>query len=320
MFVLATNMNDHRNWKDINQRLVNRGRPSTYLKPAVTKQEEDLSVMNHKKVGKPYAFSNMLIIAAFAIKSVFKIGYREAAGNVKDFLDSISVKLHPDFRTIQWRISQMERNGIKFMIQQKGKSNLKVIVDMSGTKSENDGEYRAVKYGKIKVWNEIHIAIDRITHKILNMEVTESDVKDTEEFIPLLKPIVKMNDVDTVITDGGYDSEGNFKYCDDNNIKTLIPVHINAIKGKHKRKRIEEQLGRSYSRGFPGRNTYLTEKIRRQSQDKWKKTSGYHSRSLVETVFSVFKGTFGEYTFSKNKKMKEKELLLKAVVYNQFLT
>ncbi len=261
----------------------------------------------------------MLIIAAFAVKCVFKIGYREASGNVKDFLDSISVKLHPDFRTIQWRISQMKKEGIKFMMYQRGESNLEVIIDASGVKSENDGEYRSTKYDKIKVWEEIHIAIDRKTRKILNMEVTENDVRDTEEFIPLLTPIVKMNDVDTAITDGGYDSEGNFKYCDDNNIKTLIPVHINAIKGKHKRKRIEEQLGQSHSRGFPGRNMYLTKEMRRQNQEEWKKTSGYHSRSLVETVFSVFKGNFGEYTFSKNKKIKEKELLLKAVVYNQFL-
>ncbi len=275
--------------------------------------------MNKDKVGKPYSFSNTLIIAAFAIKCVFKIGYREAAGNVKDFLESISVKLYPDFRTVQWRISQMKRDGIKFMMQLRGKSELKVIIDASGVKSKNDGEYRTVKYGKIKVWEEIHVAIDRTTHKILNMDITKNDIKDTEEFIPLIKPIIKMNQVDTVTTDGGYDSEQNFEYCDDNNIRTLIPVHINAIKGKHKRKRIEEQLGRSFGRGFPGRNMYLTEEIRRQNQDRWKKNSGYHLRSLVETFFSVFKGAFGEYTFSTNHKMKEKELLLKAVIYNQFL-
>lgn len=100
----------------------------------------------------------------------------------------------------------------------------------------------------------------------------------------------------------------------------MIPVHINAIRGKHKHKRIEEQLGHDFSRGFPKRNIHLTEEIRRQNQNIWKKTSGYHSRSLVETFFSVFKGAFGEYTFSTNRKMKEKELLLKAVIYNQFLT
>ena len=312
-------MNDSRNWKDINMRLINRGRPSTYLKPALANQDGDLSEMNLKKMGKPYSFSNMLIIAAFAVKSVFKIGYREAAGNVKDFLESAGVKLYPDFRTVQWRVSKMEKGGIKFRVRQRGGSNLAVIIDMSGVKSENDGEYRTVKYGKIKVWKEIHVAIDKTTHKILNMEVTENDIRDTKEFIPLLEPIVTENHVDTVITDGGYDSEENFEYCDDNNIKTLMPVHINAVKGRHKRKRIQEQLGYVFERGFTKRNLHLTKEIRRQNQDNWKKTSGYHSRSLVETVLSVFKGTFGEYAFSNSKGMKEKELLLKAVIYNEFL-
>ncbi len=313
-------MNDLRNWKDINLRLVNRGRPSTYLKPAVTDQDTDLSMMNHNKVGKPYSFSNMLIIAAFAVKCVFKIGYREAAGSVKDFVESLGIKSNPDFRTIQWRVSQMKRDGIKLMIHQRGKSDLKVIIDASGIKSGNGGEYRTVKYGKIKIWEEIHVALDRVTHKILNMEVTENDVRDTKEFIPLLKSIINANKVDSVTTDGGYDSEENFEYCDDNNIKPLIPVHINAVKGRHKKKRIEEQLGLKCRRGSTRQNRHLTEEIRRQNQDKWKKTSGYHSRSLVETFFSVFKGTFGEYAFSSNKKMKEKELFLKAVIYNQFLT
>lgn len=283
-------------------------------------QDADLSRMNHQKVGKPYSFSDMLVLAAFAVKCIFKIGYREAAGNVRDFLESIGMEPHPNFRTIQWRMSNMTKDNIKFMIQQKGKSDLKIIVDASGIKSKNDGEYRVVKYGKVKIWKKIHVAIDRMTHKILNIGVTENNIADVEEFAPLLKPIVKLNDVDIVITDGGYDSEQNFEYCDGNNIETLIPVHVNAIKGKHKRKRIQEQLGYVFERGFPKRNLHLTKDAKRKNQDNWKRTSGYHSRSLVETFFSVFKGAFGEYTFSNNNEMKEKELLLKAVIYNRFLT
>lgn len=57
----------------------------------------------------------------------------------------------------------------------------------------------------------------------------------------------------------------------------------------------------------------------RENQDDWKNRVGYHSRSMVETAFSVFKGAFGEYTFSRGDEMREKELLLKAVVYNTFL-
>jgi len=42
-------------------------------------------------------------------------------------------------------------------------------------------------------------------------------------------------------------------------------------------------------------------------------------RSIVEGVFSVFKNAFDEYIFSKTKEMKEKELMLKTLVYNQYI-
>ena len=313
-------MDDFRDWKDINLRLVNRGRPSTYLKPAMIRQRTDLSAMNRKKVGRPYSFSNMLIISAFAIKSVFKIGYREAAGNVKDFLDLFGVRLCPDFRTIQWRVSKMKSSAIKFQIYQRCGKDLEVVIDSSGIKSVNDGEYRTTKYGKVKTWKKIHIAIDPKTHRILNIVVTGNEIGDPREFVPLIDPIRGMNDVARATADGAYDSEENFKYCDDNSIDPMIPVHINATgrEGRHRRKRVAEQLGVIRMRG---RNQNRTPELedKRENQDRWKKSSGYHKRSLVETSFSVFKGAFGEYTFSKNDGMKEKELLLKAVVYNKFL-
>jgi hypothetical protein len=285
----------------------------------MTHYKRDLSEMNKEKEGKPFVYTDMLIIASFAVKSVFKIGYREAAGTMADYADLMGI-LHPDFRTIQWRISKMQKDGIKLLIYPKGKTNLEVVIDASGIKPVNDGEYRSTKYDKIKIWEKIHIAIDRATRRILNIIVTGNDVADITEFVPLLKPIEEENGIGNVITDGAYGSEENFKYCDDRDISTLIPVHINSANGKHKKRRIEEQLGLNCGRGSARLNRHLTEETRRKNQERWKKRSGYHRRSMVETVFSVFKGAFGEYTFSKNKDMKEKELLLKAVVYNTFLT
>lgn len=314
-------MYDHkRNWNMYNQQLVDRGRPSTYLKSAICNHSSDLSKMNQNKVGKPYRYTTLEVIAAFAIKSVFKIGYREAAGNIADYAESNNLQLEPNFRSIHWRISKMQKEGIKLLIYPKGKGCLEVIIDASGIKSVNDGEYRSTKYDKIKVWEKIHIAIDRETRRIINIIVTENDVGDITEFIPLLKPIEERNRVTTVITDGAYGSENNFKHCDDKAISTLIPVHVNSINGKHKKRRIEEQLGLDCKRGSTRLNRHITEEMKQKNQDMWKKKSGYHRRSMVETVFSVFKGTFGEYTFSKRKDMKEKELLLKTVVYNTFLT
>ena len=195
-----------------------------------------------------------------------------------------------------------------------------VIIDATGVKSKNDGEYRGTKYGKVKIWEKIHIAIDRKSHRILNIEVTGNDVADPRMFIELMVPITEMNDVDSTTADGACDSDKNFEYCDKNGIKARIPVRINSVggKSKYRRKNVVEQLGVNRKRGHR-LHKIPPENIRRENQERWQNESGYHERSLVESMISVFKGAFGEYLFSKRSDMKEKELLMKAVVYNMFL-
>ena len=56
-------------------------------------------MLNKNKVGKPYSFSNMLIMAVFAAKCVFKIWYREFTGSIEEFIDSIKEGIHLDVRT-----------------------------------------------------------------------------------------------------------------------------------------------------------------------------------------------------------------------------
>ena len=309
-------LNKIRNWSLYNSLLVIRGRVSTYLGPAIKSRGKDLKILNKNKVGRPYQYSTEEIVAAFAIKSVLKLGYREASGMVLDFELAWQVKNSPNFRTIHWRIKNMDKKGIRYSLldayEVKHIVHIDVVIDSTGIKSRNDGEYRSTKYGKIKEWKKLHIVVDRRTHRILDMRVTSSSKGDTREFIPLLKSI--KNKVRTVIADGAYDSEKNFEYCHKHNIIPLIPVRINSKRGsKHRKQHVEEQLGlrQRSKRGLP-------KEIRIENQERWKKESGYHAHSIVEGVFSVFKNAFGEYTFSKKESMKEKELMLKALVYNQF--
>jgi len=105
-----------RNWNLYNLRLVNRGRPSNYLLPAVENRENDLKVMNKGKVGRPYQYSNVEIFAAYAIKCIFKLGYREASGIVEDFEQQYGVDNTPNFRTIHWRIKKLRKEIISISI------------------------------------------------------------------------------------------------------------------------------------------------------------------------------------------------------------
>ncbi len=312
-----------RNWNEYNTKLVNRGRPSTYLSEALKRQSKDLIEMNKGKVGSPYQYSFMLILGVFAIKCVDKKGYREATGTVSDYLMFYGITSCPCFTTIQWRIQQLKKKGIKLMIYASidEEETIDVIMDSTGIKSRKDGEYRSDMYSKIKDWKQLHIAISRKTHKILNMKVTKAHSGDANQFIEMMTPIVERKRVSSSRTDGGYDSEDNFAFCYRFDIDAVMPVRINAVgrKGKYRRIAIEEQLGFKRKPHAHRKYSYPSERKRRQNQEKWKVQKHYHDRSLVETVNSVFKGVFDEGAFSKTAKMIEKELLLKAVVYNKFI-
>ena len=170
-------MVEKRNWNEYNTKLVNRGRPSTYLSEALKRQSKDLVEMNKGKIGSPYEYSFTLILGAFAIKSVDKKGYRQATGTVSDYLLFCGIASCPNFRTVQWRIQQLKKKGIKLMIYQsidEEDEYIDVIMDSTGMESRKDGEYRSDMYGKVKEWKQLHIAISRKTHKILCMKITKA--------------------------------------------------------------------------------------------------------------------------------------------------
>jgi hypothetical protein len=91
-------INIKRNWPLYNKRLVDRGRPSTYLRRALKNRYRDLKILNKGKVGRPYQYSNVEILAAFALKCYRKTGYRQAAGEVYDFENARGIKNTPDFK------------------------------------------------------------------------------------------------------------------------------------------------------------------------------------------------------------------------------
>ena len=209
-----------RDWNLYNLRLVNRGRPSNYLLPAVENRSNDIKVMNKGKVGRPYQYSNMEIFAAYAIKCIFKLGYREASGIVEDFEQQYGAENTPNFRTIQWRIKKLRKDIISISIHDESKDlvDIEVVIDSTGIKSRNDDEYRSTKYGKVKDWEKMHVLVDKKTRKILNIIITDSSTGDAKEFIHLLEPI---ENVKVAAADGANDSNKNFEYCDDRRILLL---------------------------------------------------------------------------------------------------
>ncbi|MGC8649297.1 MAG: hypothetical protein ACP5UN_03730, partial [Candidatus Micrarchaeia archaeon] len=96
-----------RNWKAYNQLLVDCEKLTNYILPAAEKRRKDIIILNKGKVGRPYEYSMVEIFAAFALKSILKISYREVAGMISDYEKRINIRKSLDFRTIQWRIEKI---------------------------------------------------------------------------------------------------------------------------------------------------------------------------------------------------------------------
>jgi transposase len=315
-------MREPRNWKIYNQQLVDRGDATLYIDPAVLNNGTEIKTMNKGKVGRPFRYSNGLILAAFTIKCLFGLGYREAAGNLKGAVRSLGGKLYPVYTEIQDRISKLRKKDIQLNVRQlRKREKIDIAIDSTGIKEIKGGEYRTYRYGDRKGWIKLHSGTDLKTKQIVTNRITKENVHDGKEYENLTNPL--KNNLNSVLLDKAYDAEKTYKHGKENHYQCIVPVRENASTkcGPNRREAVREQFGlpmgkQSHNRFFHHGEIEEWKKIQ---QKRWKKKVGYGRRWIVEGTFSRFKGMFGESVFSKKREMKKKELLLKIGIYNKTL-
>lgn len=73
-----------------------------------------------------------------------------------------------------------------------------------------------------KDYLKIHVAVDIKRDRILSLEVTTEDVHDGKMLNTLVDNSSESNHVNSVLADGMYDSNNNFRYLSSNHIKPGI--------------------------------------------------------------------------------------------------
>jgi hypothetical protein len=152
---------------------------------------------------------------------------------------------------------------------------------------------------------KIHIAVNVKTKEILSLEVTDEKVHDGKVMDKLVENILKSNNNDiniikSVLADGSYDSNKNFKYLHEKNILPGIKIRKNSITStKNTNTRNKEVTSQKYFH-------------------RWEKKRKYGYRWMAETAFSSLKRTFGEYTCATQFQNMVKEMILKVSLYNLF--
>jgi hypothetical protein len=270
--------------------------------------------MNENKKGKPFAFPGSFILAIGYIRVYFHLPYRQTEGIIK--ATGKSLPNHPSYGHICKRINRMNVD-ITGSIRTNdgdgdgdGDDDIIIAIDSTGIKVTNRGQWMSDKWGvrnkKKRGYLKIHVAVDIKTKEILALEVTDEKVHDSRIMRRLVKHVLDNHDkenvrIKSVLSDGAYDSNENFKILNDNGIEPAIKVRKNSIASSKS-------------------NRMRNREVSHQTKDflKWKKKKRYGQRWIAETAFSSIKRMFGEHVSAFRFQNMVKEMVLKVSLYNLF--
>ncbi len=86
---------------------------------------------------------------------------------------------------------------------------LHLLVDSTGLKFLGEGEWNSKKHGPEyrRQWRKLHIGIDAETLQIRAVQLTTNNVSDSQVLGDLLDQISQDEHIDSVYTDGAYDTK-----------------------------------------------------------------------------------------------------------------
>ncbi|MBA3750731.1 MAG: IS5 family transposase [Nitrosopumilus sp.] len=290
-------------WPSYNQSLVRRGE-ILFAYDFLDTWDNNLDKMNENKKGKPYSYPDSFILVVGYIRIYFHLPYRQTEGIIKS--TGKNLPIHPCYSQICRRVNKLDITNNKIDNDNDNDESIIIAIDSTGIKVTNRGQWMQDKWNvrNKKGYLKIHIAVNIETKEILALEVTDEKVHDGKVMEQLVEQVLENKNIKikSVLADGAYDSNKNFKYLQKKKIGPGIKVRKNStILRKNNKMRNRE--------------------VRHQIKDyrKWKKKRKYGHRWMAETAFSSIKRMFGEYTSAATSYQNMvKEMVMKISLYNLF--
>jgi len=208
----------------------------------------------------------------------------------------------PDYSTICRRQKHIDI-AINY---QKSSDGLHLLVDSTGLKFLGEGEWKRKKHQPEyrRQWRKLHIGIDAETLQIRAVQLTTNNVNDSQVLGDLLNQIPLDEQIDSVYTDGAYDTKQCRQVIADRQSYAVIPPRKNAKPWNDKKTCSLER-------------NELLRIVKRLGRTLWKKWSGYHRRSLVETKMHCIK-LLGDKLTARRFSSQVNEIHARIAVLNKF--
>ena len=287
-----------RNWPAYNEALKRRGSLTIWFDP---KMSWDAAPTGRR--GRQQTYSDAAIQTCLSLKVLFGMPLRQTTGFVESLLRLVGLDWRvPDFSTLCRR-----QRTLKVTIPYRGGDGpLNLLIDSTGIKAEGEGEWNARKHGgpKRRVWRKIHIGIDEETLEVRAVEITGSNIGDAPRLPELLDQIPADEQIGSVTADGAYDTRKCHEAIAARAAAAVIPPRKNAKPWKPD------------TPGAIARNEALRSS-KYLGRALWRRWSGYHRRSRVETKMHCVK-LLGQRLMARDFDRQVAELQVRIAVLNGY--
>ena len=287
-----------KNWSAYNEALKRRGSLSIWFDPEMVWTPPPSG-----KRGRQAQFSDAAIQTCLTMKVLFGLPLRQTTGFVESLLKLVGLDWAvPDFSTLCRRQKVLNVN----LPYREGTGPLNLLIDSTGIKAEGEGEWNARKHGgpKRRIWRKIHIGIDEETLEVRAVEVTSSNIGDAPMLPELLKQISSDQDIGSVTADGAYGTRKCHEAIASRNAHAVIPPRKNAKPWK------------PTSAGAIARNEAVSAQ-RYLGRTLWRRWSGYHRRSRVETKMHCLK-QLGQSLMARDFDRQVAEIQIRIAALNRY--
>lgn len=287
-----------KNWSTYNEALKRRGALSIWFDA-----EMRWTPPPSGKRGRQCQFSDAAIQTCLTIKVLFGLPLRQTTGFVESLLKLVGLDWAvPDFSTLCRRQKALNVS----LPYRGGNGPLNLLIDSTGIKAEGEGEWNARKHGgpKRRIWRQIHIGIDEETLEVRAVEVTTNNVGDAPMLPELLGQIPSDQEIGSVTGDGAYDTRKCHDAIAARGSHAVIPPRKNA------------KLWKPTSSGAIARNEAVNAS-RYLGRALWRRWSGYHRRSRVETKMHCVK-LLGQSLMARDFDRQVAEIQVRIAVLNRY--
>ena len=298
-----------KNWSSYNRALVARGSLTVWIDDCLWEQWYD---HRPSQRGAQFVYSDQAMEWMLTMRVLFGLPLRQTQGFIQSLLDLMGLVLAvPDYSTLSRRQGALRVELPKKQTNSPA-SPMHLVVDSTGLKVYGEGEWNVRQHGwtKRRTWRKLHVGVNQATGEVVAQTLTSHRIDDASQVVDLLSQVEAA--VAAVGGDGAYDRHKVF----DALATPPSGPPIEPIIALRKDAKIQQH---GNCKGAPLARDEILRAMRRKGRKGWKQQSGYHRRSLAETLIYRYKHLIGGQLKARSEANQQVESRLGCAILNRMI-